>query len=201
MKLLNPAEAERIRAAIAEAEKATAGEIRVLLVRSSSRAAAWIGAGLAAVIGTASYVWFAQRAWGDPDWTHLALAGAIGLGVGILGALVAPRWAAERSVRRRAEQEFARLDVANTVGRTGVLLMLSLAEHRAVLLADRAIHEKVPAGTWDAIVARLVSAIRERRAADGLAQAVAEAGTLLAAHFPRRPDDVNELPDQVETRP
>jgi uncharacterized membrane protein len=32
----------------------------------------------------------------------------------------------------------------------------------------------------------------------GLLHGIAKAGTLLAEHFPRRPDDANELPNQVE---
>jgi putative membrane protein len=103
-----------------------------------------------------------------------------------------------RAVRRRAEREFARHGIARTAGRTGVLLMLSAAERRAVLLADRAIHEKVAEGTWDAIVARVAGEVREKRAAAGLAAAVGEIGRVLAEHFPREKGDANELPDEVE---
>jgi len=33
---------------------------------------------------------------------------------------------------------------------------------------------------------------------EGIVQGVQRAGDLLAAHFPRRPDDTNERPDRVE---
>ena len=47
---------------------------------------------------------------------------------------------------------------------------------------------------------RIVEAIRsaEARSREGLVQAVAQAGELLAQHFPRTAGaDVNELPDQI----
>jgi uncharacterized membrane protein len=42
---------------------------------------------------------------------------------------------------------------------------------------------------------------RQARARDGLAHAVGEVGAALRRHFPRRPDDVNELSDQVSIDP
>ena len=35
---------------------------------------------------------------------------------------------------------------------------------------------------------------------EGIVQGMTRAGGLLAEHFPRRPDDDNELPDRVEHR-
>jgi len=42
--------------------------------------------------------------------------------------------------------------------------------------------------------------VKGGRPGEGIAAAVKEIGALLARHFPRRDDDVNELPDDVETR-
>ena len=39
--------------------------------------------------------------------------------------------------------------------------------------------------------------LRDERPRDGLTDAVREVGASLAAHFPRRPDDRNELSDRV----
>jgi len=45
-----------------------------------------------------------------------------------------------------------------------------------------------------------VDGVKAGRPGEGIAAAVKEIGALLARHFPRRDDDVNELPDDVETR-
>jgi len=39
--------------------------------------------------------------------------------------------------------------------------------------------------------------VREGRVADGMVAAVAEVGQVLAPHFPRADDDVDELPDRL----
>ena len=84
-----------------------------------------------------------------------------------------------------------------THGRTGVLLYLSMREHRAEIVADRAINEKVAPEAWGEAMAALINAIRQDRAGEGLAAAVRQVGVVLAAHFPRADDDINELPDRL----
>lgn len=190
---------ERVRAAIEAAERRTAGEICVVIARSSTGLALALGSLAGALATAAAYLVLAHRAWGFPTWREALAAVAIGLGAALVVALAAGRLRPAGAVRRRAEAQFERLGIAKTAGRTGVLILVSLREHRAVLLADRAIDEKVPAGTWDAIVARIAAAARERRLGAGLVEAVAEVGRILAEHFPRAEGDVNELPDEVVT--
>jgi len=78
-----------------------------------------------------------------------------------------------------------------------VLLYLSLAEHRAEILADSAIHSRVTPEVWGAAMAALLAEVKEGRPAEGMAAAVAQIGIVLSAHFPRAADDVNELPDRL----
>jgi putative membrane protein len=191
-------EKDRVKAAIESAEKLCAGEIRVLVVARSTRPDWRVG--LAAALAVAALVHLVVRraAWGYPAPVHELAAAASGLLAGAVAAELAGRAAKARAVRRRAEREFVRLGIARTTGRTGVLIMLSAAERRAVLLADQAIHERVDEGTWDAVVGRLTAAIREGRPADGLVVAVGEVGRALAQHFPRTAPGANELPDDVE---
>jgi putative membrane protein len=102
-----------------------------------------------------------------------------------------------RRVRRRAMGLFRTAAEKRTRARTGVLLYLSLAEHRAELIADEAIHAKVAPEVWGEAMAALVASVREGRVAEGMAQAVAQVGVVLAEHFPRSADDINELPDRL----
>ena len=65
------------------------------------------------------------------------------------------------------------------------------------MLADAAISSKVDPAVWaDALEALLVE-VRRGDVAGGLCAAVERVGVVLAQHFPRQDDDVNELPDRL----
>ncbi len=102
-----------------------------------------------------------------------------------------------RRVRRRAVQYFKVGAERRTVGRTGVLLYLSLAEHRAEIVADQAIHSKVAPETWGDAMAVLIAAVKAGQPGEGMAKAVAMIGDVLAEHFPKSGTDRNELPDRL----
>jgi len=80
---------------------------------------------------------------------------------------------------------------------TGILILISLFERRVHVLADRGINDVVPPRTWDEIVEIVTEGIRQERACDALVAAVERCATLLEGHFPRKPDDRNELPDLI----
>lgn len=84
-----------------------------------------------------------------------------------------------------------------THGRTGVLLYLSMQEHRAEILADEAIASKVPAEVWGEAMADMLAEIKHGRVAEGFVAGVRDVGAVLAQHFPRDADDRNELPDRL----
>ena len=102
-----------------------------------------------------------------------------------------------RRVRRRALELFRVAAEHKTKGRTGVLLYLSLAERRAEIVADHAIHSKVEADVWGEAMAALVDAVKAGRPGEGMAQAVEKIGTVLAAHLPPTHDNPNEIPDRL----
>ena len=93
---------------------------------------------------------------------------------------------------------FSALALKNcTAARVGVLLYLSLAEHRAEIVADEAIVGKVDDGVWGEAMVALIDRIRAGDPAGGMADAVARIGTVLAQHFPKTESDANELPDRL----
>jgi len=102
-----------------------------------------------------------------------------------------------RRVRRRAVQFFKASAEKRTAARVGVLLYLSLAEHRAEIVADEAIVGKVDDGVWGEAMVALIDRIRAGDPAGGMADAVARIGTVLAQHFPKTESDANELPDRL----
>lgn len=84
-----------------------------------------------------------------------------------------------------------------THGRTGILIYLSMREHRAEIVADEPIAERVSADVWGNAMADMLVEIRKGCIAEGLAAGVRDVGEVLSEHFPRSADDENELPDRL----
>lgn len=110
---------------------------------------------------------------------------------------ITPAATKTRRVRRRAIEFFKVGAERRTHGRTGILLYLSLAEHRAEIVADEAIHSKVSPEVWGEAMAALVTEVKAGRWGQGMAEAVRLMGDVLAEHFPRSSHDTNELPDRL----
>ncbi len=208
--LFSDAEMAAVRAAVAEAEKRTSGEVVPFVVPASDAYpnALWTGATFGALAGPLLALAL-HRFW-DLWGTHLDLwitaPAAAGAAIGfLLAAFVPPvkRWLAgdemlELRTRQRAEMAFLEEEVFRTRERTGILLFLSLFEHRVVVLADSGIHTQVEPGQWDGIAAAIAAGIRAGRAGEALLEAIQSCGDLLERHgVPRRADDRNELPDEL----
>lgn len=218
---LSQADHALVSAAVAQAEAHTSGEIVTIVARRSDSyhdvGLSWAAAAMFVALAFAAAFPVHLRAFLSTlllDWEHeLAdwklLMGLLGLlilkflvvryllAIMPLRMLVTPRATKARRVRRRAILLFRTAAEARTTGRTGVLLYLSLDEHRAELVADRAINEKVAPEVWGDAMAALIAAIRDGRPGEGLAEAVRRVGLVLAEHFPRADDDINELPDRL----
>ncbi|MES2442075.1 MAG: TPM domain-containing protein [Pseudomonadota bacterium] len=215
------AERARVTEAVAAAERDTNGEIVTIVTGRSDAyhdvalhyavAAMLLLAGVAAV-----WPWIleAKLDWLHGGWTsavdlrELLLLVLVGqalvfliirfvLAWNPLRMLVTPGATKGRRVRRRALQYFRSSAEKRTMGRVGILLYLSLAERRAEIVADEAIHGLVPQERWGDAMAALVAKVRTGDAAGGMADAVGEIATILAEHFPKTEADMNELPDRL----
>jgi putative membrane protein len=102
-----------------------------------------------------------------------------------------------RRVRRRAVELFRAGTEKRTKGRTGILLYLSLLEHRAEIVADEAIHSRVEPDVWGEAMAALVDGVKAGRPGEGMALAVGKIGEVLAKCLPPTLDNPNELPDRL----
>ena len=101
-------------------------------------------------------------------------------------------------VHQRAAEAFISEEVFNTRDRTGVLIFLSLLEHKVVVVGDAGINAKVQQSDWDGIVGLIVAAIRARKPANGLVAAIAKCGSLLEQEgVAIRRGDTDELPDNL----
>ena len=201
---------EAIRAATADAERRTSGELVVYVVERCDPypEVAWKGALIGGAVGAACAAMAGRLfgGWGTPDYLWLL----IGLQLGLLAGWLASRFdgLARRLVgdeallsrtRGRAAEAFIEEGVFATAERTGVLIFVALFEHRVLVLADDGIVERVDAGAWDEIAASISEGIRIGAPAPALTKAVEQCASLLRAHgLPE--DTVNELSNQPRFR-
>ena len=102
-----------------------------------------------------------------------------------------------RRVRNRAIALFKASTERRTRSRTGVLIYLSLAEHRAEIVADEAIVAKVAPEQWGEAMARMIDHLKAGRPGEGMAAAVKAIGDVLAEHFPYSGSDPDEMPNRM----
>lgn len=102
---------------------------------------------------------------------------------------------------RRATAVFERLGMHRTAERHGVLVYVAFADRKLAVIGDRGIHERVGEAYWQTLVADVLAHFRQAHPRDGFLHAVRALGTALSRHFPRSPDDRNELTDEVSIGP
>ncbi|HEV7570393.1 MAG TPA: TPM domain-containing protein [Thermoanaerobaculia bacterium] len=97
-----------------------------------------------------------------------------------------------------AERTFERLGMTKTALRNGVLLFIASEENSFVILGDKGIDEKVPAGFWDEIAKNLTIRFKNSEFTEGIVETIIAAGHQLKTYFPRAEGDVNELSDEID---
>lgn len=219
---LTAKEHAEVTAAVAQAERQTDGEIVTIVAdRSDSYHDVGLHWAVAAMFIMLSLVamfpaWFIDRLHGmlGGGWERelpagLTLTILLGLLIAIflavryllavrpLRMVLTPKRTKARRVRRRAIAFFKVGAERRTIGRTGVLIYLSLDEHRAEIVADEAIAAKVKPEIWGDAMIALIDEVRNGRAGRGMAEAVRLVGEVLTEHFPRSDNNPNELPDRL----
>ena len=114
-----------------------------------------------------------------------------------LRMLLTPGSTKTRRVRRRAIMLFKTGAERRTIGRTGILIYLSMAEHRAEIVGDEAITKVTTPDTWGEAMTALLADVKAGRPGDGIVAAVGIIGEVLAEHFPKSGEDTNEIPDKL----
>ena len=204
-KFLSETDRENIVAAVKEAEKNTAGEIVPMVVSSSYHypMANLIGAtalalplALILVLLAGSWLWIGS----DNLWLFLGFFTILFIVFHIIikRTIWLKRWFVsqremEEEVQEAAVISFFKQALYRTRRGTGVLIFISVFEHKAWILAGRGINQKVEQSQWDDIVAKLIDRIKQKKQTLGVCEAVDRIGKLLAVHFPVEADDKDEL--------
>lgn len=213
--LIDRLDEDRIQDAVRRAEERTAGEIVPVVVPRSDdyEVALWRGAAALVLFVLVAVLLFFRfyEGWGY-GWLFVPWSVAtIVLGAGIIGALLA-RYVyplqrlligtdrLDETVHRRAMQAFVEEEVFDTRDRTGILLLVSLLEHRIEVLGDTGINQHVQSEDWAEVIDRIRRGIRNDSLTEGLEEAIEMCGRLLERRGVNvRPDDENELSDAVRT--
>ncbi|MGB0722704.1 MAG: TPM domain-containing protein [Gammaproteobacteria bacterium] len=215
LRLLSASDEARVRDAIIAAEARTEAEIIPVITPASGRydrAEDLFGVVCALVLVGALHLGFQSfsvDAWGQvtatmPLWGYL-LAFLVSF---LIGAALASHFTVLRlpfitraemdaEVERRAMEAFFRFRLRATDGASGVLLFISLHEHRVRVFGDDGVARHLDQSDWDAVCARVVETIRGGDLAGGVVEGVRLLGDTLAPHLPRKADDQNELEDSV----
>jgi len=206
---LSKTDQQKIEACVHEAETRTKGEIVVMVVPASDHypMAGWRGAtAFAFPLALAFTPVLGGLFWAGPFNLWVFLATLIPIWVVFHEAVkrfpLVKRWfisakEMEAEVQEAAHIHFSRKGLYRTREETGVLIYISVFERRVWVLGDRGINAKIPEAYWRGVVATLVQAIRERRPAEGICQAVGDVGRILQEKFPIGIGDVDELENVI----
>ena len=208
-KFLSEADRQKIVTAVKEAEKNTAGEIVPMVVSRSyhypmadmiGAAALALPIALVSALLTGGWLWIG----GDNLWLFLGFFTIfyIVFHLVVKHTVWLKRWFVsqremDEEVEEAAVTNFFRQALYRTRRNTGVLIFISVFEHRAWVLGDRGINEKVEQAQWDDIIAKLIDRIKQKNQTLGICEAVDRIGKLLTIHFPVQADDEDELQNLI----
>lgn len=106
----------------------------------------------------------------------------------------------QEAVREAAAACFFHKQISSTRERTGVLVFVALFEQRVEILADSGVIGSVPKAEWREAAGLLEGVFHDGGGAVELAERIENAlGPRLERWCEARPDDVNELPDEVQS--
>ncbi len=218
---VSTADHDIVTAAVAAAEAHTSGEIVTVIAAKSNDYddVALVWASIIAFVAMSVIALFPEfyrglydrltGGWGHDltanQWLGTVIAVGVLKWIGMwlillwrpLRLALTPRTILAQRVRARAIDLFKVGTEGKTTGRTGVLLYVSLKEHRADIVADEAIAAKVSPEVWGDAMAALIERVRAGQPGEGMAEAVRQMGIVLAEHFPRGSENPNELPDRL----
>lgn len=202
-------EQKRICDAVHSAELKTSGELVPMLVCESHSypLAAIRGGTLIALLTALGFTpMLADMFWLEPNnlWVFLGLFFPVFLICHVL-IKTFPRVKRcflfgsemDEEVQNAAFAAFFTERLYKTKDANGILIFISLLEHRAWVIADSGISERIPQEQWQDAVAVITNGIREHKQCQALCEAIGMIGDVLENEFPLQDGDMNELHDLI----
>ena len=193
--MININDQKMIEDTVAQVEKITSGEVKVVVVdQSDAYPASYLRCGILFALLSVflplplthahSLLYFQ---------TPLFFLGVIICFIPSIKSLFVSKHQSKEEVAQRALQAFFENRLHTTQERTGILIFVSVMERQVEILADTGIHEKVEKDTWDKIMMTLIGNIKKKNLTHGIMEAVSECGKILANHFPPNGSHTNEI--------
>ncbi len=204
-------EQNQIRASVARAEERSSGEVVPVIIdqaSSYSRATARSAFMLTMVL-TALILWLIPDAGSTQLFWQLPLGSTITFAIfcfiieqiPALKRLLLPQSEIDAAMQTRSFENFARHGVYKTKANTGILILISLLEHRVEILADEGINAMIDTAEWQKVADEIAVGLKQGTACASLCSAIGHCEELLTTHFPHSAAtaaaDTNELPDLI----
>lgn len=96
-----------------------------------------------------------------------------------------------------AQEIFTQMGMNKTKDRNAVLILVAPSSQTFAVIGDEGVHKKCGHDFWRELTSAMEIHFKQGNFTAGLQHGIERAGQLLAAHFPRRDDDQNELPNKI----
>lgn len=103
----------------------------------------------------------------------------------------------EEDALPRAQRKFFQLEMQKTAQRNAVLIFVAPRAHKFAVVGDVGVHEQCGEEFWQELVNTMRGHFQAEHFNRAILHGINETGKLLARHFPRTGDTINELPDEV----
>lgn len=114
-----------------------------------------------------------------------------------LKRLLIPKRKIQNEVHYRARAEFYEQGLYKTREENGILIMLSAFERMVVILADKGVNTKMPPDYWETMKNKIITGIKQKKGGAAIVEVIKSMTDNLKTHFPVKPDDKDELSDNV----
>lgn len=210
----SPAEQKQIRDAVARVEKQSHGEIVPVIIDSAaeySRTAARSAFMLTMAL-TALCLWIIPASDGAHLFWQLPAGATISFimfwflmeQIPPLKRMLLSRDEIDTAMESRALELFTRHGIYKTRERSGILILISLLEHRVEVLADEGINKRVDTHEWQKVADEIAVGLKQGNACAAICSAINRCEALLVTHFPHTEEsaaaDTNELPNLIIPR-
>lgn len=199
-----------IEAQISEIEKTTTGEVIVLIVRESV-STSYVSFVLFALLALTSF--FLLRDILHNFWLNVfenILIYSLNFVVLFLFARILVKIKGikrfflhpsdmEKAFQQRAVSEYYQNNLYKTKNNTAVLIMVSLLERKAIVLASHELNKVTKEDLWSECIKAIVSGARKRSLGEGISEALRLITPILKERFPlsQATDNPNEIADVV----
>lgn len=190
--------AEQIEQKVRQAETKTQAEIVPMIVRSSSTKG-FLPFQIFLLCAVVILLFFRDLPYFG---AFIALAAAFPFSILLAQIPVVQRWLIPKEdqiqdVYHRAHFEFFEKKLSGTKQKTGVLIFVSLVEHRCIILADETIAKEVVDETWEKAVQLLLEGIRSKKASEGFCKAIDFCSDILSQKFPAQRNNEDEIENHL----